>query len=100
VDARKVRNGSCVSVSQIAVVPKQPSLTGMASGRGGAYHAGMKALKAILDRLDIVAAGAVGLAGALYGLDKPTTIALAVAAAGAVLGFRLLWRRRNGANDA
>ena len=57
-------------------------------------------LRAIFDRIDIVAAGAVGAAGALYGLGKPLTLTLAIAAAVTVFGGKMLWRRLKGTSDA
>ncbi len=57
-------------------------------------------LRAISDRIDVVAAAVVGLAGAIGGLDKPLTVVLGISAGLLVLGMKFVWRRLKGSKDA
>jgi hypothetical protein len=50
--------------------------------------------------IDYIVAGAIGVAGAAYGLDKGLTILLALAACSATFGGRFLWRKWSGSQTA
>lgn len=50
--------------------------------------------------IDYIVAGAIGVGGAAYGLDKGLTILLALAACSATFGCRFLWRKWSGSQAA